>query len=854
MLQTILELKEAGIKCVPLAYRNDNFVFPLYQSKYDTGFSNDEVKNLTSGGFDNAIAVFHSKANPTLICLDIDEKNAPGVGLFDKLKYLADDIILRKLYIEHTRSAGYHLFFLCDTLPPKKALASSPTGAEWIACRSAAHNCITFCAPTKGYTELQGCMTELSTLSYDEMMQLCDAASQLNQYDGYTANAVQKKDSVLSVARPPADLMPHFRVFDQSVDTEWMQEYLHDLNWKTDGLIKRKNVNGELWEFVRYWRPGKDLREPYSANLWLNKKRLSVFTASTELPAFDSGESFSHGPIALLYYTNNRDWKATYTKMHEICQAKAITLPQSIPMAYMLMVGRREVWKVDVKGIIDWAKRAGYRWLHLGTDTQTKILIRVSDNVIYEADHHDITQAYLSEVDNNYQEDGANKLLYNFMPSVKNFMDGLPSFDGNLIRDDASHAYIFFTNGALKITKDKHELVRYSDIDGCVFSRHIKEFDYRPATGHGSFGELITMLSVDEAHKAFIMSALGYILHYYKRRDYAKALMILEDVGDQEQARGRSGKGLIGQFVEWLRWTVQQDGRNFKSDSQFKLQQIVPGVQVYYLNDPAVNVYMTQFYNFITDGMLIESKGKKSYTIPYKDSPKVLITTNYLPPMESESDRDRFIQMSIKKVFGEKVSIRDVFPGVIFFDEKWAENDKYGAIKFAVDCLKLYLKNGVMDYQNEDMIRNANQRVIKTIVSDSIIECMEKAIETAKTVKSELKFEEEMREFDLRRDQPDSIKYAFGWEYGKLHICLSRFYQYCLKAYNLNTHTDKKFTKSVKLYISKSSIEEVETVRNNTTGRRITIAVGKISAPSEDDETNNVHWSDQSDDNDPPPF
>jgi hypothetical protein len=454
------------------------------------------------------------------------------------------------------------------------------------------------------------------------------------------------------------------------------------------------------------------------------------------------------------------------------------------------------------------------------------------------------------------------------MPSVKNFMDGLPSFDGNLIRDDASHAYIFFTNGALKITKDKHELVRYSDIDGCVFSRHIKEFDYRPATGHGSFGELITMLSVDEAHKAFIMSALGYILHYYKRRDYAKALMILEDVGDQEQARGRSGKGLIGQFVEWLRWTVQQDGRNFKSDSQFKLQQIVPGVQVYYLNDPAVNVYMTQFYNFITDGMLIESKGKKSYTIPYKDSPKVLITTNYLPPMESESDRDRFIQMSIKKVFGEKVSIRDVFPGVIFFDEKWAENDKYGAIKFAVDCLKLYLKNGVMDYQNEDMIRNANQRVIKTIVSDSIIECMEKAIETAKTVKSELKFEEEMREFDLRRDQPDSIKYAFGWEYGKLHIYLSRFYQYCLRAYNLKNHTDKKFTKNIKLYISKSGIEEVETVRNNTTGRRITIKVGEnvaesgskvthtllANAPFENDQPNNVHSNDQFTDDDELPF
>ena len=458
-----------------------------------------------------------------------------------------------------------------------------------------------------------------------------------------------------------------------------------------------------------------------------------------------------------------------------------------------------------------------------GNDEANKVLVRVVDNIVYDSDMGKLQRHYHDEVDANYQDPDANRVLYNFTPSIVKYMEALPMFSEKLIRDDKDHSFIFFRNGVLKITKDSAVLVGYRDVDGCVFSRHIKDFDYEVSADTGDFGQFLELIVHNDEHLQFILSALGYIMHYFKRRDLAKALMIIEDVPDQEEARGRSGKGILAQFVEYIRHTVQQDGRNYKADSQFKNQQIVPGVQVYYLNDPGQGVLMAQFYNMITDDMLIEMKGKKSYTIPFKNSPKILITTNYLPSLESDSDKDRFIVLPIKKHFGASVSVRDLFPGASFFDEDWSRENRNAAINIAVLCIQLYLQKGVMVYESEETKRNAELRVVKSQVPEAIIEVMDNVILASKKSPSELQFLQNLREFDLKRDTGESIKEAFQWQPGGFTIVVNRFYQYCLKAYNLRNHSDKLFTRRLNLYLEKMKIERVNEVRNNSVGKKITV-------------------------------
>lgn len=821
MRHIIIELHHEGVHVLPLMHTGTKFVHPNYSHKFDTGFSLQEIQQLFDAGYDNGFGVFHGKCNPHLKALDFDEKNAPGKDLYKTWSMIVDPDLLQKLVIEKTRSNGYHVYFLCEGQVTEKALASSATGAEWIACRSSANNCVTYAAPSPGYEYLQGSLFDLQMITAYEMAHLCDVAKQLDEYTGER----QTKSTHLPMVQMPAEYATALKVFDKDCTDSFILDYIRGSGWSVDTRVRQMKVNGQDWQYVKVWRPGRTMDEPYAGKYWINTKRLTMFSTSTELPAFDSGESFSHSPSRVLYYLNGRDWKAVMRIITEKAGEMQIELPKMTPMAYATPLrGGGEVWKVEVRGIIEWAEKSGFRWLKMSTNDDTVVqLVRVVDNIIYTCDEKDLLRAYRDEVDANYNGEQTSRVLLQFMPQVMKFMHALPNFDGQLMRDERDCSYIYFSNGALRISANNIALVKYSELPGCVFARHIKDFEYRQRAGTGDFGRFVGLVSADNDHKQFIQSCLGYILHHYKLRNYAKALMIIEDVEDQDEARGRSGKGLIAQFVEWIRWSVQQDGRNYKSDSQFKMQQIVPGVQVFYLNDPAPTVLMNQFYNFITDDWLVEAKGKKSYTIPFRNSPKILITTNYLPNLESDSDKDRFIVMPITKHYGSHRSLRDDFPDVIFFSEDWPDEEKMMAVNFAIECLQLYLKNGVVRYSSEQMERNASQRLIKNLVPESVIESIEQAMEACRIAKDAQDFFHILRPYDLRKDMPESMAKAFDYHTkDKLIIYKSALYQYISKAYNLKNTTDRVFGKKVKTYIDKSGYAS-ETTRNNATGVRILV-------------------------------
>jgi hypothetical protein len=808
------------MQLLPLKHCNGKFIHPdKYAHYYSTGIPESDIDTLISEGYNNAIAVMHGAACPDLMCLDFDEKNAPGVNLYETWRHLVDDYIFQKLVIERTRSGGYHVYFQCTTLPPVKALASSPTGEEWIAIRSSASNGITYCAPSPGYTEIQGSLLDVQYLEKPDMFALCSAAAELDRYTGFRA----AKGTMLPSLRIPHRVSAIVEAFDRGAPENMVPDYLFSMGWSSDGNVKVKLVKGERWEYLRMWRPGRDTRDTYSANYWITRRRLSVFTQSTPFPAFDSGSNFSHSPSSVIFYSCNAEWGAALNKIIELSKHYNISLPSEIPMAYSVVRGRNIVWNVEVEGIIEWAKRSGYQWMRMSNEEAGAVqLIRVVDNVIYDSDEKDLVRSYLEEANRNYPDAEAKRCLQRFAPQVMRYMDGLPLFDQPVITDERNAAYIYFNNGALKITSTDAKLISYAELGGCVFSKYIKAFDYSPAAGYGVFGKFVEKVTMDESHRKLLMSVMGYVMHHHKLRNNAKAVMLIEDVEDQEEARGRSGKGLLAQFVEWIRWSVQQDGRNFKADSQFKMQRITPGVQVYYLNDPSPGVLMNQFYNFITDDWTVEAKGKKSYIIKFRDSPKILITTNYLPNLESDSDRDRFIVLPIKKHFGASLTVRDEFPNVIFFGDEWDRHDRDGAVLFAVDCIKQYLQTGVIDYKNEQFEANAAKRTIRNQIPDSVAEVLEQALEAAKGAKSAIEFEMAIKVHDLRKDAPETLVKAFYWRPGYLGILVSPLYHYCLRAHHIKM-LDKIFGKKVRTYIKLSGWNVADEKRNNSTGRRIEV-------------------------------
>ena len=55
------------------------------------------------------------------------------------------------------------------------------------------------------------------------------------------------------------------------------------------------------------------------------------------------------------------------------------------------------------------------------------------------------------------------------------------------------------------------------------------------------------------------------------------------------------------------------------------------------IEDVRKNVDFEGFYSIITEGITVEKKNKDELFIPYKDSPKILFTTNYTIPFNWQS-------------------------------------------------------------------------------------------------------------------------------------------------------------------------------------------------------------------------
>jgi hypothetical protein len=820
MIKDIIEeLKYADVKVMPVLHDGKTIRhIKEYTSKFDAGLTDEEFKHWIGKGY-NGLCVFMSKANPSLKCLDFDEKHNEGRPIFSEWAKLIDPAVYAKLAIERTRSNGYHVYFLCESKANIHSIAANSTGQETIALRGDNFNGITYCWPTPGYAFIQKSLAELETLDFPEMMQLVDAGFTFNRYTGktITSSGGLKRYDNSKYPEPPIKYKAVFDQFDKEIEPMFIPELLVSMGWAyNDRTLERPRVSREMGEFIELFRPGKAAHErtTRSASFYYDRKRLSVYTddQSVLLPSINNSEGLSSwlSPYMVLYYLMGRDWDQVYAKVAEVAGVQGIELPERVPMVYGVGTRAGMRYSVEIKGVQDWAIESGFMRMKMSADEDSPDrLVRVVNNIIYDVDESDIHKAYMEEVSRNYQETDVQRVLISFMPNIMKYLTILPLFSGKVLRDKPEAAYIAFNNGVLQVTKHEIQLLKHGEIDGFVFARDIKDMDFVRTPGEGKFTEFIDMITIDEGHGRFIRSVFGYLLHTYKRKSYAKAVMIIEDVEDQDEARGRSGKGLLAQFIKWIRSTVEQDGRNYKSDSQFKMQRISPWTQVFYLNDPGTLVMMQQFYNYITDDFLVELKGKKSYSIPFSKSPKILITTNFLPTLESDSDKDRFIVLPIKKVFTAQFRFQDAFPNQEFFGENWEGQERNAAVNFAVECLQEYLRHGVYDYWNQSIEDNKMKRLIQAKVPEGLLEMLELALETAQNCSNYLEFEPALKPFDGMDGGQNSLLRCFEMEPGSLKIFTQNCYKYASNFYKIKAN-DKHIGRSIQFFLTAKKYEFIK--------------------------------------------
>ena len=127
----------------------------------------------------DAFCIVTGKVSGNLECLDFDNHGE----LYEKWKARVEPGLFSRLAVESTPSGGFHVLYRCESyIGGNLKLARGERDAKLLTLiETRGEGGLFLCAPTEGYTLLQGSLTDLATLSETERDSLLSAAQALNE-------------------------------------------------------------------------------------------------------------------------------------------------------------------------------------------------------------------------------------------------------------------------------------------------------------------------------------------------------------------------------------------------------------------------------------------------------------------------------------------------------------------------------------------------------------------------------------------------------------------------------------------------------------------------------------------------
>jgi hypothetical protein len=380
--------------------------------------------------------------------------------------------------------------------------------------------------------------------------------------------------------------------------------------------------------------------------------------------------------------------------------------------------------KIDRGRFIQFLEDHGFGKTYVESDLDSR-LVRVQDNVVQYTSVErikDFTLRFVREEINDEQglplpasgsrsrahagygaEDVADALLRGsnvyFSSGLFEFLEPL---DLNFHRDTAEKAFFYFQNGFVEVTAEGFTLHDHSDLDGVIWKDQIIGREFTDLTDEETSGwdwheHLLNVAGRNSERHTSLCTALGYLQHGYKDPAVTKAVIFMDEK-DTEVEDGRTGKSLTAKALQETCPTLRIDGRNFSFDSQFAFQQAEVGTQIIDFNDVRERFPFERLFSVITDDFPIERKNQDRVTIDFEDSPKFLLSTNYVIEGRGASFEDRTFQVEFSDYYGPDHTPVDEFGHRLFDDwgeEEWAQFDNV-----MMACVRLYLRDGLTPYDH----------------------------------------------------------------------------------------------------------------------------------------------------------
>jgi hypothetical protein len=310
---------------------------------------------------------------------------------------------------------------------------------------------------------------------------------------------------------------------------------------------------------------------------------------------------------------------------------------------------------------------------------------------------------------------------------VKKLFESFEEIDMTRKSGDEKTGYLYYQNLILKVTANNVEYIEYEDFEGFIWEREIIKRDFiLDVNAECVFGNFVIIIANEEKERLkSIISIIGYLIHSYKDPSFSKAIILMDSEIDVEfdEANGGTGKSMIGKAISQIVPILFMDGKTMKSNDKFRLSGLNNHHRVIVFDDVKSDFDFESLYPMITGDLYIEKKYKNAVIIPSTETPKLLITSNYVVKGGGgNAEKRRKVEYEVSTYFKNVLTPYEEFGHRLFDD--WDEIEWVKFDNFMVKALQFYLKNGVI----EPPSINIDYNRLKLETSVDFIELMDNII------------------------------------------------------------------------------------------------------------------------------
>jgi len=724
-------------------------IFPWkeYQSR---AITKEELEKQMTDPRAKGIAVICGAVSGGLEVIDIDTKYET-FPLWEQIKVKIPQDIFTKLHIVQTKSNGYHLYYKCEEiegnqklaqrLPTNEELKSSPQIKTYCIIETRGEAGYVVAPPSEGYTIVQ---KGINFITSEERSTLFEIMRSFNEIVEEQIIEAHQRPSTKDYGVSP------FEDYNKRGDISGL---LQSHGWT---IVKENS------ERVYYLRPGSKAEHSGSYNKSLGL--FSVFSVNTPFipqkgyrPAIvyailEHNADYKKAAKALLEQgygekkTSDRLERTLFNKKQngatkdELVSLLVQSHRKSVSDATEMVDNLEQRWGEQICTFWDVSEQdrltinryklqvflttvGGFRLYFYDQNSTIYRLVRIKDGFVEESSTEQIKRFikdYIDRLPDSF--DGGitpqDLLEHIYRGASALFSDAFFEFfdraDINFLQDSQDTSYFPFKNGVVCVSKGKIELKTYGELNKFVWKTQI--IDHHIYVDDGSikleeieyYKFLHYISGEDNERLMYAITLIGYLLHTYKDPSRPFSVILAEET-ENEANGGGTGKGIFVKALGHLSNLVRVDGKNFKVDKNFAFQRVDLDTRILAIEDTRRNVDFEGFYSIITEGITVEKKNKDELFIPYKDSPKVMFTTNYTIPNMGNHAKRRQKVFEFSPYFGAGKTPEDVFGHKLF--EDWDKDEWNRFFNLMFNCVQIYLESGVLAVENSDKLLRKQVRV-----------------------------------------------------------------------------------------------------------------------------------------------